>query len=233
MCFSPEADVVAAVVISAIAVDAIRHNRTARTAPLALLPALFAVHSLSSAFVWWGLAGDVPPGLGAAATSFYLGIAFVLLPVFVPIAVLLIEPSGWRRPALVALGLAGAYASVVFAMGLLDGRGGAVACNYYLDFGITGASSAAGAMYVVATCGALLLSGERPLVIWGITNAVIVGFLALVQGAGLPSLWCFWAACSSAVIAWYLRSLSRDHDRGARWPWEPERSASPDVLALT
>lgn len=221
MCFSPEVDVVAAVVISVVAVDAIRHNHSVRTAPLALLPAVFAVHTLASAFVWWGLEGGVPSGLGAAATSFYLAIAFVVLPVLVPVAVLLIEPPGWRRPALVVLGLAGAYASAAFALGLLDGRGGAAACSYYIDFGITGASSAAGVMYVAATCGALLLSGQRPLVLWGITNAVVVSLLVLAEANGLPSLWCFWAACTSIFIAWFLRSLARSRAAGAAWPWTP------------
>lgn len=222
MCYSPEADVIAAVVISVVAVDAIRHNHSARTTPLALLPAVFAVHTLSSAFVWWGLDGRVPAVLGTVATSFYLAIAFVLLPVLVPAAVLLIEPPGWRRPALVALGLAGAYASAVFAIGLVDGRGGAAACTYYIDFGITGASSAAGAMYVAATCGALLLSGQRPLVVWGIINAVVVGLLARGVANGLPSLWCFWAAITSVFVAWFLRSLARARASGAPWPWAPE-----------
>lgn len=232
MCFSPEADVIAAVLISAVAVDALRHNRSPRTAPLALLPALFAVHTLSSAFVWWGLAGDVPTRVGSAATAFYLGVAFALLPVLVPVAIGLLEPPGWRRPALAALGLAGAYTSAVFLIGLADGRGAVTACSYYLDFRISGVSTVAGVMYVVATCGALLLSGQRPLVIWGITNAVVVGVLALAEGAGLPSLWCFWAAGSSIVIAWYLRSLARARERGASWPWEPIGAAESDEPAL-
>jgi len=221
MCFSPEADVVAAVVISLVAVDALRHNHSLRTMPLALLPTVFAIHTLASAFVWWGLDGAVPAGLGATATAFYLGIAFVLLPILVPVAVLMIEPPGWRRPALIALGVAGAYASAVFSLGLADGRGGAAACSYYIDFGITGASSAAGALYVVATCGALLLSGQRPLFVWGITNVVVVGLLALGEANGLPSLWCFWAAGTSVFIACFLRSLARTRALGGPWPWTP------------
>jgi hypothetical protein len=219
-------------VISVVAVDALRHNPGPRTTPLALLPALFAAHTLASAFVWWGLDGTVPAPLGSLATTFYLGVAFALLPVLVPAAIGLLEPPGWRRLALVALAAAGAYASAVFLMGLVDGRGAVTACSYYLDFQISGASSAAGALYVVATCGALLLSGQRPLVVWGITNAIVVGVLAFAQGAGLPSLWCFWAACTSIAIAWYLRSLARSRAAGAPWPWEPaepEADAEPAV----
>ncbi|WP_313954386.1 DUF6629 family protein, partial [Frankia sp. CpI1-P] len=42
MCFSPEADVVAAVVIGGVGVDAARHVRTGAQWPLAALPLLFA-----------------------------------------------------------------------------------------------------------------------------------------------------------------------------------------------
>ena len=221
MCLAPQVDVLAGVAIAVVAVDAIRHNRSARTAPLAALPAVFAVHTLASALVWWGLQGRVPATIGDAATAFYLGIAFVLLPVLLPIAVLLIEPPGWRRSALVLLTAAGLYSSLDFLVGLLDGRGGAAACTYYIDFGITGASSYSGFMYVLATCGALLLSGQRPLVVWGLTNALVVALLAGLEGRALPSLWCFWAAASSLFVAWFLRSLERRRAAGEPRPWHP------------
>jgi hypothetical protein len=82
-------------------------------------------------------------------------------------------------------------------------------------------------MYVAATCGALLLSGQRPLVFWGITNVVVVGVLALAERNGLPSLWCFWAAITSGFVAWFLRSLTRARSAGAPWPWEPTPASEP------
>jgi hypothetical protein len=206
MCFSPQVDLVTGVTIAVVAVDAARHCRTARQAPLAALPAIFAVHTLVSAAVWWGLWGDLPASLGNTALQTYLFIAYALLPVYVPLAVLLIEPRGWRRWALTGLLAVGAVASAVFLAGLVGGRGVAEACSYYIDFDITGTPTFAGVLYVLATCGAFLLSGKRPLVIWGVTNVAAVGLLALLESQGLPSLWCFWAACTSVFVAWYLRS---------------------------
>ena len=51
MCLSPEVDLAARILISVVAVDAIRHNRHGRTLPLALLPGIFALHSFASMFV--------------------------------------------------------------------------------------------------------------------------------------------------------------------------------------
>lgn len=219
MCLSPGVDVAAAVAISVVAVDALRHNHHARTLPLALLPGLFAVHTLSSAFVWWGADGTVSPAVGDAASSFFMLIAFVVLPVYMPWAVVSIEPPGWRRDALLLLGGAGALAGLDFLLGLLGGQGEAIACDYYIDYTITGTASVSGVLYAAATCGALLLSGQRSLFLWGVTNAVVVVVLAQMAQRALPSLWCFWAACSSVFVAWFLRRLERRRARGEPWPW--------------
>jgi len=220
MCVSPQVDLVAGLAISVVAVDAVRHCGSPRLLGLALIPAIFAVHSFTSAVVWLGLLGDVSSTVLDAATVFYLAVAFVLLPVYAPASVLMIEPPGWRRPVLLLLLVAGGYAAAEFLLGLMSGRGGATACSYYIDFDIAGTSSYSAVLYIVAACGAFLLSGQRILVLWGVVNAIAVGVLCIWAGRGLPSLWCLWAACTSFFIAWYLRSLERDRRAGVSWPWE-------------
>ncbi len=222
MCLAPQVDVIAGTAMAVVAVDAFRHCRSIRTAPIAALPAIFAFHTLTSAFVWWGLQGAVSPDVGSTATQIFLTIAFVLWPVYIPLAVLLVEPKGWRRPALLGLAALGVYSSLTFLVPLLAGKGTAVACPYYIDFDIAGVSMTSSMLYLVATCGALLLASDRHLRLWGWANVAAVGVLILMAGSGLPSLWCFWAACTSVFVAWYLRSPgsrldgdARAHDHGA------------------
>src|SRR4029079_12430936 len=88
--------VVAALVVGGIGVDAIRHVRSRNEILLASLPMLFAAHQLIEDFVWWGLRGSVGWDVGRAALWWYLVIAFVL-PVVVPLAVRMVEPSRRRR----------------------------------------------------------------------------------------------------------------------------------------
>lgn len=219
MCLSPEVDVVAAVAISAIAVDALRHSRARRTLPLALLPALFAAHTLTEAFIWWGADGTVSADLASAATWLYMLVAFVLLPVYVPAAVLLLEPRGLRRTLLIVLTAAGAIAGGLFLVGMLAGRASATVCDRYVDYSIQDTPAAAGILYIIATCGALLLSGEKPLMLWGIVNVFAVAAINVWSAEGLPSIWCLWAAVTSGFVAWYLRHLDAAHARGEPWPW--------------
>lgn len=220
MCLSPEVDLSAGIAITAIAVDAIRNNRHTRTLPLALIPTVFALHSFSSAIVWFSLRGDVSAALGDMATNFYLFIAFVLLPIFVPITVLLIEPQGWRRYSMIAVTVLGIAAGFDFMKHLVLGHTSAVACDRYIDFHVSGAATISGVLYVVATCGAMLLSAQPPLVYWGILNVIVVAALNQWQSHGLPSLWCFWAAITSGFVAWFMRWMNRRHRNGIAWPWE-------------
>ncbi len=220
MCLSPQVDVAVGLAISVVAVDALRHCHHPRLLGLALLPAVFAVHSFTSAFVWLGLWGDVSPEILNLATASYLFVAFVLLPIYAPTAVLLVEPRGWRRSVFVLLVLVGAYAGLAFLIALIEGRGSAVACDFYVSFNIDFTATSVAVAYILATCGALLLSGQRVLVYWGVANALVVGALAFWASRGLPSLWCFLAACSSVFVAWYLRRLEQEHLTGRPWPWE-------------
>ena len=200
MCFSAEADLVGGVVIGAIGVDVLRHlDGRMRYAPLASLPLLLAAHQLDEAFVWWGLQGDVPAGVGRVATWIYLLFAFVVLPTLVPVAILALEPAGRRRQLIVPFVGLGAVVSTVLFIAMIRGPVNAELGSHYIaystdlraDFLVVG-------LYVAATCGSLIFSGIRPLAIFGIVNLIVVALLARATLDGFASLWCAWAAISSA-----------------------------------
>ena len=91
------------IAIVTIGADAARHLRhRADHLLLATLPLLLGVHQLIESLIWWQLQGHLPHLVGRVALWLYLLIAFVVLPVFVPVAVLLLEKTsrldgGWRR----------------------------------------------------------------------------------------------------------------------------------------
>ena len=63
--------------------------------------------------------------------------------------------------------------------------------------------------YVLVTCGSLLFSGTRTLAVFGVVNFVAVAALAMFAINGFASLWCAWAALTSAGFALYLRRSER------------------------
>jgi hypothetical protein len=73
---------------------AVRHIRQRREfIALAWIPVLRGAHQLIEALVWLWLQGHVPRGIGHVALWAYLLIAFVVLPVFIPLAVIAVEPT--------------------------------------------------------------------------------------------------------------------------------------------
>ena len=64
------------------------------------------------------------------------------------------------------------------------------------------------ALYVVATCGALLVCSYRDIATIGALNLVVVPVLMGLTINGFVSLWCFWAAIVSILIARHLRRVS-------------------------
>jgi hypothetical protein len=217
MCFSAEADLIGGLVVGAIGVDVLRHvdgRHNARA--LAALPLVFAVHQVTEAFVWWGLQGHVPESVGHVATIVYLLIAFVLLPVYVPAAIWVLEPRGPRRWAMSGFVALGAVVAGVLAAAMI--RGPVTADLRHLHLAYTIDLRAGGLVvgaYVLATCGAAVFSGFRPVAVFGLINLVAVAALAKLAIDGFASLWCGWAALTSGAIALYLR-LDRPDDQALK-----------------
>ena len=91
--------------------------------------------------------------------------------------------------------------------GLLNGgAGGEVACRYIAyDAGVPYGGYVL-PFYVVATCGPMLLSGNRRFVLFGVANLVAVALLGWLLARGVISLWCVWAAVTSVAIAREVRT---------------------------
>jgi hypothetical protein len=207
VCFSPQADLVGGVVIGAIGVDAVRHTRSRQGhIALATLPLLLGVHQIIEAFVWLGLQGHVPHELERVAVWAYLLIAFVVLPIFVPVAVMWNEPLRHRRSAMAPLVALGVIVAGVLFAAMLRGPIGVQLRPYHLAYSIQlhhGAIIIS--MYVLAICGTLLLSSRRRVVTFGVVNLVAVAVIAWLTVDGFASVWCGWAAITSAAIALHMR----------------------------
>jgi hypothetical protein len=207
VCFSAQADLVGGVVVGVIGVDVVRHvDRRRDYLALAALPLLFAAHQLDEAFVWWGLQGHIGPGLGRLAMWIYLLFAFVVLPVYVPTAIRALEPPGRRRSVITPFVGLGAAVSIVLLEAMVRGPVTVTLGHDHLSYGVGRHSGLViVSAYVVATCGPLIFSGYRDIVIFGAVNLVAVAVLARLELDGFASLWCGWAAITSGALALHLR----------------------------
>ncbi len=207
MCFSPQADLVGGIVISTIGVVAIRNaQKRHRDIALSTLPLLLGAHQIIESFVWLGLQGHEPHEIERVALWAYLLIAFVVLPIFVPLAVVINEPSRRRRfimTPLVALGFA---VSTILFVTMLRGPVSVRLRPYHLAYSINlSHGGIVVVLYVTAICGTLLLSTRRRVVTFGLVNVIAVVVIAWLTIDGFASVWCGWAAVTSGAIALHMR----------------------------
>lgn len=213
MCFSAEADFASAAIIGTIGVGTLTKVARPREIPLAALPLALALHQLVEAFVWRDLDSG-PNSSAGVAVYLYLLFAWVVLPVLVPVAIMLVEPPGPRRRRLAVFVALGAIAAGYLSLALIDGSVSAHSVQHTIQYGGAGdLAVVATGFYVVATCGAPLLSGFRAIVWFGVANLFAVAAIVLVQSEGLTSVWCLWAAVVSVLIfvqfAWWRRPSVR------------------------
>ena len=201
-------------------------GRPPRELPLAVLPLAFALHQIAEGFVWQDL------DAGAAHST---GVRRLPLP-----GVRLGRPPGLRavrdhdpRAARSASACASAGSSCsarsrARTSRLRSSRGdvSAHAVEHTVQYGGAGSlATVATALYIVATCGAPLLSGFRAIVWFGIANVVAVAAFAIIQAEGLTSIWCTWAAVVSVLIFLQFVFWRRGDDRIDREPGVPLTTA--------
>jgi hypothetical protein len=201
VCFSAEADFVTGAVITGIGVATLAKVEQPRELALGVLPLAFGLHQLVEGFVWLGLNGSISAGATDVAVHLYLALAWVVLPVLVPIGMLCITRDPRRRRAMLTFVGIGAVVSVYLAWSLVNEDISARIAGHTVQYGGAGQYAIlATILYVVATCGPPLVSSQPAIVWFGIVNLGAVGAIALVQSEGLTSLWCAWAAVVSVLI---------------------------------
>jgi len=217
VCFSPQADIVGGVVICAIGVDAVRHVRQRREfIALAWIPVLLGAHQFIEALVWLWLQGHLPRGIGWPALWAYLLIAFVVLPVFIPLAVIALEPTRRRKWLMAPFASIGAVISVALLSAMIRGPIGVRIGPHHLSYSVRLPDGfLLVSLYVVAVCGPLLLSGYRHVAIFGVVNLIAVIIIARLTVSGFASVWCGWAAVSSGAITLHCR-FAKPHPHSAQ-----------------
>lgn len=209
------ADLVAGTALIPVAALSLREVRRRRELPFALLPAIFALHQFLEVAVWAGLDGDVSPGVANLAMRAYLFIAWPLLPTYVPLAVLMLEPWQARRRVAPFLGL-GVVVSAYLAFVVLANPVEVIRHAHGLEYATVVHYPVVWAvLYITAVIGAPLMSGYRSIVAFGALNLAGLVLVALFYTQAFASLWCVFAAASSVLILVHMvrRRKLPDADR--------------------
>ena len=205
MCFSATASFTAGVVLLGVGVLTLRAARRPRELPLAAIPLLFAIQQLTEGVIWLTFSHETPL-LNTVMTHVYSFFSHVLWPVLVPVAVLLVEPPGWRRTTLAttcAAGLAvGAYLLYNLATLPVIARPTGQHIEYVSPHFF---AAAVMSLYLLSTCVGPILSSHRMVRLFGVLALLSFASVYYFYAAWFISVWCFFAALLSITILVHLK----------------------------
>ena len=182
-----------------------------RALPFAAIPLLFAAQQLIEGVIWLTFS-DEAARLNSVMTHLYSFFSHVLWPVYVPVAVVLMEPAGWRRRALIVFAVAGAALAayllyVLVAFPIVSRVTGQhveyVSPHFFAALTMT--------LYLLSTAISPLLSTYRMVVVFGALALLSFGVAYAFYAVWFISVWCFFAGLLSAVV--YLHFGVRRHCR--------------------
>lgn len=207
MCFSATASFSAGAFLLGLGTLTLKSARRPREMPFAAIPLLFAIQQLSEGVIWLTFHYEVPL-LNAVMTHVYSFFSHVLWPVYVPLAVLLIEPPGWRQRALLAFVAAGIAVGVYLLYFLVAFPIVSRPIGLHIEY-VSPHFFAVVAMtlYLMSTTVSLFLSTHRTVKVFGVLALLSFAAAYYFYAIWFISVWCFFAALLSAVV--YLHFLPR------------------------
>jgi hypothetical protein len=211
MCFSAAANFTGSGVLATVGVLTLTRVKHRRELLFASLPTLFAIHQFIEGFVWLGL-----DGLVSSTVTHNMGAAFMLyaqglLPFLLPLSVLLFEPTAKSRRRMLPFLVVGSLTALYILWALtayptqIFIRGNSIV---YINQATNNIFVAV--LYVIATCGSLLFSKIKDMVIFGMANMAILLTVMVVKRYAFTSLWCAYAAVASVIILAYFWKSSKN-----------------------
>ena len=200
MCFSATASFTAGAGLLVIGAITIRLSGDRAELPFAAIPAVFGVQQLIEGALWLTFP-DKAPLLNSALTHIYSLFSHVLWPIYVPIAVLLIEPIEWRRKLLAGIALSGAAVGLYLLYYLVTQPLVAQVEGHHITY-ISPHFYTVPVMivYIIATCVSSLFSSCGSVRSFGFVSLLASGAAGIFYSAWFISVWCFFAAILSMII---------------------------------
>jgi len=204
MCFSASASFTASALLFGLGTLTWKAARRPSERPFAAIPLLFATQQLIEGVIWLTFSHDAA-GLNTVMTYAYSAFSHMLWPVFVPLAVLLIEPPGWRRQALAACVAAGAVVSVSLLLSIAEGGIVSHPTGHHIEYATPHYFAVATmVLYLLSTSASQLLSTHGAVRAFGLLALLSFGAAYVAYSTWFISVWCYFAAALSAVVLLYF-----------------------------
>jgi len=204
MCFSATASFVAGTALTMVGLATIRMTTRAAEIPLAMIPLIFAAQQFTEGMIWLSFQEGSPLS-NTTLTLVYSLFSHVVWPIFIPLAVGLLETVPFRKKVLAgcqivgtAVGLYLLYVIIQFPVTsrVVEKHIAYESPHFYVVPVML--------MYLTATCVSSLFSSNRVIQIFGALSLLSFAAALAIHVATFFSVWCFFAAILSFIIYCYF-----------------------------
>jgi hypothetical protein len=203
MCFSATASFTAGTLLLGMGGVAVSRARSKRELPYAFIPVLFGIQQCLEGALWLSLAGPTQI-CTPLLTHLFSGFSQVIWPLYIPVAVLLLEPHPLCNKTLLSFAAAGAVVSLflLYSLDNLNIHSQIVGGHISYIFPHFYQAIATG-LYLLAACFSPMLSSHSSVRMFGILITCSLAITIVFYSMWFISVWCFFAALTSwAVLAY-------------------------------
>ena len=206
MCFSASASFTAGIPLLIVGLITIGRVRNRTELLYALIPMLFAIQQLIEGALWLTFPAKAPL-LNMVLTYAYSIFSHVIWPMYIPVAVLLLESTAWRRKVLFAIALVGTFIGLYLLYYLVRFPIVAEVKGHHIVY-ISPHFHALHAMglYLLGTCISSLFSSHRMVKLFGAAAFLSFMIAYAIYATWFISVWCFFAAILSWIVLLYFPS---------------------------
>ena len=216
MCFSTTASFGAGVVLTAIGVASINKIHSKSQIMFASIPIIFAVQQFSEGFVWLSLTNSFFAPVEHIATYIFLFFAQVLWPLWIPVAILLLEKEAKRKRIQKIFAGIGILVAIYFAYLLLTYNVQAKIIGYHIAYKQSFSSTLGiigGVFYIIASIAPEFYSHVKRMWIFGL--AILVSYIvsSIFYEHYVVSVWCFFASIISLITFAILVEIKKSYKK--------------------
>lgn len=211
MCFSATASFSAGALLLGAGTLTLKSAKHKSEWMFAAIPLLFAIQQLSEGVIWLTFSHEAPL-LNTIMTYVFSLFSHVLWPIYVPIAVLLIEPSRWRRLTLQGFIIAGILVGLYLLYFLIAFPVVAQPTGQHIEY-VSPHFFAAVAMtlYLMSTTVSLFFTSHRSVQVFGVLALIAFVVSYVFYKIWFISVWCFFSALLSVIIYFHFKAENYSH----------------------
>ena len=203
MCFSANASFVAGIVLPVIGVAAIIKVQHKSQILFASIPLLFAVQQIAEGFLWLTLPNPAYASVSQGLTYVFLFFAQFFWPLWVPIAILMLEKESKRKKIQKILVGIGVIVALYSAYSLLAYPVHANIVGYHITYKVDNPNPIGiygGILYFIVTVVPPFFSHIKRMWMFGTTIFISYIISAIFFDHYVVSVWCFFASIISISI---------------------------------